>query len=76
MKEVTIITLLILTALPLTLTAMELDATVAISGHANDLLLDGNLLYCADRYGLCVRDVTDPQNILTRGHWGSTGLSE
>ncbi len=55
---------------------MELDATVAISGHANDLLLDGNLLYCADRYGLCVLDVTDPQNILTRGHWGSTGLSE
>lgn len=55
--------------------SMDLLSTVAISGRAQDVQIQGSYAYCADQYGLWVLDVSNPQQPNSVGHWGSPGLS-
>jgi|GEM_PF-2220209 len=75
MKKRVLLILLIFAAAPLTASGMELVAAAGISGRVEDVFLDGDYAYCADRYGLWVLDVSDPQQAISLGHWGSPGLS-
>ena len=76
MKKICFSLLLAFLFLPLTSTGMELISTAAISGRAVDVLLNGDDAFCADRYGLWVLDISDPQQIVSGSHWGSPGLSD
>lgn len=55
--------------------AMELISTTAIAGRAVEVQLQGDVAFCADRYGIWVLDINDPQSANTMSHWGSPGFT-
>ncbi len=75
MKKTLVVIALLVSLLQMKAQAMDLVATVAISGRAQSVLLYGNYLYSADQFGLWVLDINQPQQVASLSHWGSPGLS-
>lgn len=73
MKRIAILAAILAAAHPSC--AIDLLGTVAISGRAQDVQIEGDYAYCADQYGLWVLDLSNPQQVTSLAHWGSSGLS-